>query len=76
LGPGNTRESADPPHGRIEREPDGTPSGTLHEGAMEVMRALVPATTVDEIAEGIGLSQAYLNRLGITAWQDAWVRPI
>ncbi len=73
---GLSRESPEPPHGRIEREADGSPSGTLHEGAMEAVKRLLPETTVDEIADGIGLAQAYLNRLGITAWQDAWVRPI
>ena len=70
---GISRETPDPPHGRIEREADGSPSGTLHEGAMEAVKALLPETTVDEVAEGIGLAQAYLNRLGITGWQDAWV---
>ncbi|HET8785650.1 MAG TPA: amidohydrolase family protein, partial [Candidatus Limnocylindrales bacterium] len=32
---GWTRDTPDPPDGRIEREPDGTPAGTIHEGAME-----------------------------------------
>jgi predicted amidohydrolase YtcJ len=70
---GLTRESPDPPDGRIEREPDGTPSGTLHEGAMELVRRHVPEPTVEELAHGIELAQAYLLRLGVTAWQDAWV---
>lgn len=69
------RDTPDPAHGRIEREPDGTPSGTLHEGAMEVAKALVPGPTPEERIKGIGLAQAYLHRLGITAWQDAWVTP-
>jgi hypothetical protein len=30
---GIDRETPDPPDGRIERDPDGTPAGTLHEGA-------------------------------------------
>jgi predicted amidohydrolase YtcJ len=73
---GFDRNTLDPPHGRIEREPDGTPSGTLHEGAMEVMRAFLPPTTADDVAEGLELAQAYLHRLGISAWQDAWVTPV
>ena len=72
---GITRDTPDPADGRIEREPDGTPQGTLHEGAMELVRRLVPDPTTDELARGIELAQAYLHRLGITAWQDAWVRP-
>jgi predicted amidohydrolase YtcJ len=69
------RDTPDPVSGRIERGADGEPSGTLHEGAMEMAKAQLPSTTVDEIADGIELAQAYLHRLGVTAWQDAWVRP-
>lgn len=68
-------DTPDPADGRIEREADGSPQGTLHEGAMELVRRLVPEATTEELADGIGLAQAYLHRLGITAWQDAWVRP-
>jgi predicted amidohydrolase YtcJ len=68
-----TAGSPDPPDGRIEREPDGTPSGTLHEGAMERFKRLVPEPTLEERAQGLELAQERLLRLGITAWQDAWV---
>ena len=68
-----TADSPDPPDGRIEREPDGTPSGTLHEGAMERFKRLVPEPTLGERVEGLELAQDRLLRLGITAWQDAWV---
>jgi predicted amidohydrolase YtcJ len=70
---GVTASTSDPPDGRIEREPGGDPSGTLHEGAVELVYRLIPEPRVDEMAEGLGLAQAYLHRLGITAWQDAWV---
>ena len=73
---GYTRDTPDPAHGRIEREPDGTPSGTLHEGAMEIAKAILPETTLDDVVEGLKLAQAYLHRLGITAFQDAWVTPL
>ena len=72
---GITRDTPDPADGRIEREPDGMPQGTLHEGAMELVRRLIPAPTKDEIADGIELAQQYLFGLGVTAWQDAWVEP-
>jgi len=68
-----TVRTGDPPDGRIERRPDGEPQGTLHEGAANLVERLLPDPSVDEIAEGLGLAQAYLHRLGITAWQDAWV---
>jgi len=70
---GIDRDRPDPVSGRIEREPDGDPSGTLHEGAMEIVRQILPPTTVEDLAYGLELAQAYLHRLGVTAWQDAWV---
>ncbi len=72
---GITRDTSDPSDGRIERDATGEPSGTLHEGAMELVRSMIPPATVEELAEGVELGQAYLHRLGITAWQDAWVTP-
>ena len=66
-------QTADPPDGRIERDPTGAPQGTLHEGAMELVERLLPATTAEEWEEGIRLAQAELHSLGITAWQDATV---
>ena len=41
---GIDRDTPDPADGRIERDPDGTPSGTLHEGAMRLDRAAHPAS--------------------------------
>jgi predicted amidohydrolase YtcJ len=72
---GITSTTPDPADGRIERDADGTPSGTLHEGAMALVGRNMPAPSIDEIADGIGIAQAYLHRLGITAWQDAIVTP-
>ena len=68
-------DTPDPADGRIERDAAGEPSGTLHEGAMELVRALLPETTTQELADGIELAQAYLHRFGISGWQDAWVAP-
>jgi hypothetical protein len=70
---GITAETPDPPDGRIERAADGSPSGTLHEGAMDLVEKLVPATTEAEWDEGLLAAQRYLHSLGITAWQDAIV---
>jgi predicted amidohydrolase YtcJ len=68
---GIRHDTPDPPDGRIERDPDGEPNGTLHEGAMSLVERLIPEPTVDEITTGLGLAQSYLHALGITAWQDA-----
>jgi hypothetical protein len=65
----------DPPHGRIEREPDGTPQGTLHEAAAKLVRRHMPAFTQDRWEAAILAAQAHLHGLGITAITDAWVEP-
>jgi predicted amidohydrolase YtcJ len=70
---GIDRDTPDPADGRIERDPDGTPTGTLHEGAASLVERLLPATTDGQRDEGLRLAQAYLHSLGITAWQDAIV---
>jgi predicted amidohydrolase YtcJ len=70
---GITRETPDPPDGRIERDSAGEPSGTLHEGAMDLVESVMPPVTEAEWEEGLRVAQQYLHSLGITAWQDAIV---
>ena len=72
---GITAETDDPPNGRIERDEDGRPSGTLQESAKDLVRRLLPPDTPDELEAGLMWAQAHLHRLGITGWQDASVRP-
>ncbi len=70
---GVTRDTPDPADGRIARDPDGTPSGTLHEGAQDLVGRLVPEAGEVEMRDALRESQRYLHSLGITAWQDAIV---
>jgi hypothetical protein len=72
---GIDRDTPDPPDGRIERDHDGEPSGTLHEGAMDMVERHVPRTTPADWEAGLLTAQAHLHSLGITAWQDAWLLP-
>jgi predicted amidohydrolase YtcJ len=64
---------ADPPDGRIQRGPDGEPTGALHEGAMRLVEELAPPVSQDDWAQAFLNAQAELHALGITAWQDASV---
>jgi len=73
---GITANTLDPAHGRIARDPDGTPMGTLHEGAMDLVERLVPPTTPEDLRAALLESQRYLHSLGITNWQDASITPI
>jgi predicted amidohydrolase YtcJ len=66
----------DPPDGRIERDPaTGRPSGTVHEGAMELVENTIPPIGATEWDRAILEAQRYLHAFGITAWQDAMVEP-
>ena len=70
---GVTEDTLDPADGRIERDADGRPAGTLQEGAMRLVGDLVPGPTVDELVAALLRAQALLHAYGITAWQDAIV---
>src|SRR6266540_1175925 len=72
---GVTAATTDPPTGRLERDQRGAPTGVLHEGAMRLVERVVPPPSTDELARALATAQAYLHRLGISAWQDAWVLP-
>jgi predicted amidohydrolase YtcJ len=70
---GITSTTPDPTDGRIERDATGKPSGSLHEGAADLVGRLAPEPTAEEVYEGLLEGQRYLHSLGITAWQDAIV---
>ncbi|MEA2506438.1 MAG: hypothetical protein QOH48_1056 [Actinomycetota bacterium] len=72
---GITSATPDPSDGRIERDEDG-PTGTLHEGAMDLVEKVMPEITQAQIEEALLLAQRRLHSLGITAWTDARVRPV
>ncbi len=66
----------DPPDGRIERNRDGTPQGTLHEGAVHLVERHSPPNTVEDYLNGLLRGQEELVRYGVTGWQDAAVDPM
>ena len=63
----------DPADGRIERDGDGGPQGSLHEGAASLVGDLAPRPALDERLAGLLLAQQHMHARGITAWQDAIV---
>lgn len=70
---GVDRHTPDPADGRFERDADGRPTGTLHEGAMHAVARLTPQTTDDEYYAALLEGQRYLHSVGVTGWQDAIV---
>src|SRR5690606_6840943 len=70
---GVTKHTPHPADGRIERDPDGTPTGVLHEGAMDLVGLRTPRPTAADLDAALMDAQAHLFSLGITGWQDAIV---
>jgi predicted amidohydrolase YtcJ len=71
LGPG----TADPPGGRILREPAGRPTGVLVDAAVDLVASRIPAPTPAELEEGILEALGELATVGLTAVHDAGVTP-
>ncbi|WP_127474028.1 amidohydrolase [Microbacterium sulfonylureivorans] len=69
-------DTSDPVDGRIEREADGTPAGTFHEGAGELFTGVRPPHDSELAYRGLLAAQEKLIALGITGWQDAAVGAI
>ena len=62
-----TRQTPDPAHGRIERDPKtGVPSGTLREDAVNLVAKVMPERTAAELAAGLERAERLANRFGIT----------
>ncbi len=70
---GITAETPDPADGRIERLADGSPQGTLHEGAAALVAAVAPTPSPDDEYAALLEAQRYAHSLGITGWHDAIV---
>lgn len=72
---GISAATSDPYDGRIERRADGTPQGTLHEGAKRLVQRHAPEDTVEDFERGLLRGQEEMLRYGITGWQEAAVFP-
>ncbi|MBA2953409.1 amidohydrolase family protein [Nocardioides sp. MAH-18] len=70
---GIDEHTPDPFDGRIERDADGRPTGTLHEGATSLVTRFLPRTTDTDYYRALLEGQSYLHSLGVTSWQDAIV---
>lgn len=72
---GISAETPDPPGGRIDRDADGRPVGSLQEAATELVDRLIPPATTDDLVAALRRAQAHLHAFGVTTWQDAIVIP-
>jgi len=71
---GIDKNTPDPPNGRIERDENGNPSGTLREDAIGLVLKVYPQPTLDESLQALQKAITEMNRLGITGYQDADLR--
>ncbi|MBI4762727.1 MAG: amidohydrolase [Chloroflexota bacterium] len=65
-----TSQTADPPNGRIQRDAHGNPTGILLETAMSLASDVIPAPSLQQIAEAIERAQPILWRMGLTGVHD------
>ena len=68
---GITKDTKDPERGRIERDKNGEPSGTLREAAVSLVTRHIPAPTLNENVEGLRRALKLANSFGITALYEA-----
>ncbi|MBL7168708.1 amidohydrolase [Candidatus Bathyarchaeota archaeon] len=50
---GITKDTPDPPHGKIDRDEDGEPTGVLREAAKDIVYSKMPPYTVEEYVDGL-----------------------
>jgi predicted amidohydrolase YtcJ len=70
---GITRDTADPPGGRILRDAHGQPTGVLIDRAQELAARHIPAPTPAAVKRMLAAAAAECARLGLTGVHDAGV---
>ncbi len=72
---GITRKTPDPPGGKIDRYPDGTPTGLLKESAMDLVAKVIPDFTREEYNAGLLKMIEKYHQAGMTAVKDPGIGP-
>jgi hypothetical protein len=68
---GITKDTPDPAGGKIDKAPDGTPTGLLYETAGGLVSRLMPAYTLEETKEGLKSVFKQFLEWGVTTTHDA-----
>jgi len=71
---GITRDTKDPPGGRIERDDGGELTGLLRENATKLVEKIIPEPSPTDKRRGLVLATNQMLSFGITAFTDATVR--
>jgi predicted amidohydrolase YtcJ len=72
---GITKSTPDPPGGKIDRYPDGTPTGLLKESAMNLVAKVMPDFTREELQEGLAKMIEKFHQAGMTGVKDPGIGP-
>jgi hypothetical protein len=72
---GISRDTEDPPGGRIIRDAEGHPTGVLIDAAQRLVASMIPEVTDAQLEEQILLADAEALRLGLTMVHDAGATP-
>jgi len=70
---GVTKQTPDPPGGKILRDADGNPTGVLIDRAMNLVRSRIPPPSFEQIKRQLALAAAECARLGLAGVHDAGV---
>jgi len=63
---GITKSTPDPPHGKIDRDESGEPTGVLRELAKDLVYSKIPENTVEDYHDGLGIVNHEFLSLGLT----------
>ncbi len=66
-----TKDTKDPPGGRIVRDKTGEPTGVLIDNAMELVRSKIPAPTDEQLKARLKAAVETCARVGLTGVHDA-----
>lgn len=70
---GITRNTPDPPNGRIDRDANGEAIGGLQEAAVELVTRKLPPPSEKARESALRYARDHFNELGIVGWHDALV---
>ena len=72
---GITKDTPDPPHGKIEHDEKGEPNGLLRESAKDLVYYKLPPYTEDEFYRGLQIVYRECLQLGLTSIHASMVCP-
>jgi predicted amidohydrolase YtcJ len=72
---GITRDTPDPPGGRLIRDAAGEPAGVLIDSAQDLVESKIPVVSDQQLEDQILLADGETRRLGLTMIHDAGTTP-